>query len=144
MKIPIKHLSTIPQLYLRDVLHQEPLTVLTNVNVIPARINVINSKTNFMEFLNKLVRKIRANTILNAFATFPFLRKSFYLRSRVVYRKTCSCDDTYISQTRRNLIARLQEHDPGNNRCSNTDGTKHLHPSHIIDLKIKNLTRTRK
>ena len=70
--------------------------------------------------------------------------QALFRRSNVVYRLTCSCNNTYIGQSRRNLITRLPDHDPGNKRCSNIDVTKHLleNPSHIIDFKTPEILAT--
>ena len=65
-------------------------------------------------------------------------------RNNVVYRLICSSNNTYIGQTRRNLITRLQEDDPGNKRCSNTDVTKYLleNYSHIMDFETPKMLAT--
>ena len=48
------------------------------------------------------------------------------LRSNVVYKLTCSCDSVYIGQTRRNLRARLDDHNPAANSNQQSDVAKHL------------------
>ena len=55
-------------------------------------------------------------------------------RNIVVYKLNCSCGASYIGQTRRNLIFRLQEHNPQTRTNHQTDVTSHLleNPSHSI------------
>ena len=48
------------------------------------------------------------------------------LRSNVVYKLTCSCDSVYIGQTRRNLRARLNDHNPAANSNQQSDVAKHF------------------
>ena len=59
------------------------------------------------------------------------------LRSNVVYKLTCSCDSVYIGQTRRNLRARLDNHNPAANSNQQSDVAKHLleNPTHFIKFK---------
>ena len=57
-------------------------------------------------------------------------------RSNVVYKLTCSCDSVYIGQTRRNLRARLDDHNPAANSNHQSDVAKHLleNPTHFINF----------
>jgi len=57
-------------------------------------------------------------------------------RSHVVYKLNCSCDSTYIGQTRRNLKTRLDEHNPASKLNHQSDVTKHIYenPTHTIDF----------
>ena len=56
------------------------------------------------------------------------------LRSNVVYKLTCSCNSVYIGQTRRNLRARLYDHNPAANSNQQSNVAKHLlkNPTHFI------------
>ena len=68
---------------------------------------------------------------------FRFKDKLCTLRRRnVVNKLSCSCGSNYIGQTRRNLIIRLQEHNPKSIKSQNTDVTKHLadNPGHKINF----------
>ena len=58
------------------------------------------------------------------------------LHSNVVYKLTCSCDSVYIGQTRRNLCACLDDHNPTANSNQQSDVAKHLleNPTHFINL----------
>ena len=58
------------------------------------------------------------------------------LRSNVVYKLTCSCDSVYIGQTRRNLRARLDDHNPAANSNQQSNVAKHLleNPTHFINF----------
>ena len=49
---------------------------------------------------------------------------------------SCSCGASYIGQTRRNLIFRLQEHNSQTRTNHQTDVTSHLleNPSHSIEF----------
>jgi len=55
----------------------------------------------------------------------------------VVYKLKCSCDNSYVGQTQRNLKFRLEEHNPSKSNYQNTDVVKHLysHPDHFVDFK---------
>ena len=59
------------------------------------------------------------------------------LRNNVVYKLTCSCVSVYIEQTRRNLRARLDDHNIAANSNQQFDLTKHLldNPKHFINFK---------
>ena len=67
-------------------------------------------------FRKYLIDKVRLCVIHDTFCIgdmFRFKDKQCTLRrSNVVYKLSCSCGSSYIGQTRRNLIARLQEHNP--------------------------------
>ena len=58
------------------------------------------------------------------------------LRSIVVYKLTCSGDSVYIGQTRRNLRARSDDHNPAANSNQQSDVAKHLleNPTHFINF----------
>ena len=58
------------------------------------------------------------------------------LRSKVVYKLTCYCDSVYIGQTRRNLQAGLDDHNPAANSNQQSDLVKHLfeNPTHFINF----------
>ena len=66
------------------------------------------------------------------------------LRSNVVYKLTCSCDSNYIGQTRRNLRARLDDHNPAANSNQQSDVAKHLleNPKHFINLNEPDTLRS--
>ena len=69
-------------------------------------------------------------------------------RSNVVYHIHCSCGSNYIGETARNLLTRLNEHNPGSKKCKNTDVTNHLYENsyHKIDFakpKILGTARNR-
>ena len=53
-----------------------------------------------------------------------------------MYKLNCSCGVSYIGQTRRNLIFRLQECNPQTRTNHQTDVTSHLleNPSHSIEF----------
>ena len=57
-------------------------------------------------------------------------------KANIVYKKTCSCNESYIGETKRNAEIRWKEH------CSNTDKkreiAKHLlkNPGHTIDWQV--------
>ena len=53
-----------------------------------------------------------------------------------MYKLTCSCDSVYIGQTRRNLRARLDDHNPAANSNQQSDVAKHLleNPTHFINF----------
>ena len=48
-------------------------------------------------------------------------------RSNVVYHNQCSCGSSYIGETARNFLTRLNEHNPGSKKCKSTDVTNHLY-----------------
>ena len=54
----------------------------------------------------------------------------------MVYQINCSCGEFYIGQTQRNLITRLNDHNPAISTSNDTDVTKHLwqNPDHHIDF----------
>ena len=77
-----------------------------------------------------MIDKVRLCVIYDRFCIgdmFRFKDKQCTLcRSNVVYKSSCSCDSNYIGQTRRNLMSRLQTHNPKSKKSQNTDVTKHL------------------
>ena len=52
----------------------------------------------------------------------------------VVYKISCNCGSSYIGQTSRNLITRINNHDPSSKTPQNTDVTRHLtdNPNHAV------------
>ena len=52
----------------------------------------------------------------------------------VVYEISCNCGSSYIGQTSRNLITRINNHDPSSKTPQDTDVTRHLtdNPNHAI------------
>jgi len=69
---------------------------------------------------------------------FKYKDKQAHLeRCNVVYKLKCSCGNSYIGQTQRNLKFRLEEHNPLKSNHQNTDVVKHLysHPDHFVDFK---------
>ena len=64
---------------------------------------------------------------------FPYKdRQSLLHSSGVVYQLTCSCGQSYIGQTKRNLITRLNEH----RTCEDSEVCKHLlnNPNYQINF----------
>ena len=65
-------------------------------------------------------------------------------RSNVVYKITCSCGDSNIKLTKRNLEIRIEEHNPGLSK-NDTDVSKHLiknpdnNPDQPIDFNNVNI-----
>ena len=57
-----------------------------------------------------------------------------------MYKIICSCGDSYIEQTKRNLEFRIKEHKPGLSK-NDTDVSKHLieNPDHQIDFNNVNI-----
>ena len=55
-------------------------------------------------------------------------------RIGVVYKIKCSCNATYIGQTARNLVTRLNNHNPNSSTAQDTDVFRHLkdNPDHKI------------
>ena len=53
------------------------------------------------------------------------------MKSGIVYKLTCSCEPTYIGQTRRKLLSRIKEHATS----KKSEVCKHLlqNPSHRVD-----------
>ena len=54
----------------------------------------------------------------------------------MVYHIHCSCGSNYIGETARNLLTRLNKHNPSSKKCKNTDVTNHLYKNsdHKIDF----------
>ena len=52
----------------------------------------------------------------------------------VVYEISCNCGSSYIGQTSRNLITRINNHDPSSKTPQDTDVARHLtdHPNHAV------------
>ena len=52
----------------------------------------------------------------------------------VVYKISCNCGSSYIDQTSRNLITRINNHDPSSKTPKNTDVARHFndHPNHTV------------
>ena len=69
---------------------------------------------------------------------FKYKDKQAHLeRSNVVHKLKCSCGNSYIGQTQRNLKFRLDEHNPLKSNRQATDVVKHLYtyPDHFMDFK---------
>jgi len=69
---------------------------------------------------------------------FKYKDKQAHLeRCSVVYKLKCSCGNSYIGQTERNLKFRLEEHNPLKSNYRNTHVVKHLysHPDYFVDFK---------
>ena len=62
--------------------------------------------------------------------------QSKFLRSNVVYKLTCSSYSVHIGQTRRNLHARLDDHNSAANSNQQADVAKPLleNPTHFINF----------
>ena len=60
-------------------------------------------------------------------------RKIFH-QYGVVYEIKCDCGSSYIGQTSRNLITRINNHDPSSKTPQDTDVTRHLtdNPNHTV------------
>jgi len=58
-------------------------------------------------------------------------------RLNVVYHAKCTCGESYIGETTRNLKTRLNEHNPSAKKCKNSEVSDHLqkHSDHHIDFK---------
>ena len=96
--------------------------------------------------------KIKVRVIHDTFKLKSFFRvkegQALLHRSNVVYHIHCSCGSNYIGETARNLLTRLNEHNPGSKKCKNTDVTNHLYENsdHKIDFakpKILGTARNR-
>ena len=91
-------------------------------------------------FHKHLGNKLKLSVIHTTFKIDNFFRykeqQPFLRRSNVVYKLKCSCDAFYIGQTRRNLITRIQEHNPDSPTGQQTDIAKHLleNPSHAVNF----------
>ena len=59
-------------------------------------------------------------------------KQPLLMKSGIVYKLTCSCESTYIGQTRRNLLSRIKEHATS----EKSDVCKHLlqNPTHRVDF----------
>ena len=64
------------------------------------------------------------------------MRQALLQNSGVVYKLNCSCGQSYICQTRRNLITRIIDHKPHGKSNQESEVAKHLllNPSHSIDF----------
>ena len=88
--------------------------------------NIKKEINGFFHKTNINARFVLINEIFNIGKYFSHKDKQLLLRrSNVVYKINCSCGDTYIGQTKRNLINRLNEHNPKFSK-QETDVTKHL------------------
>ena len=96
--------------------------------------------------------KIKVRVIHDIFKLKSFFRakegQALLHRSNVVYHIHCSCGSNYIGETARNLLTRLNEHNPSSKKCKNTDVTNHLYKNsdHKIDFakpKILGTARNR-
>ena len=58
------------------------------------------------------------------------------LRSNVVYKQTCSCDKCLYCNSRGNLRARLDDHNPAANSIQQSDLAKHLleNPTQFVNF----------
>ena len=56
--------------------------------------------------------------------------------SGAVYKLNCSCGQSYIGQTKRNLKSRINDHKPKNSTNNETDVSQHLknNPDHTINF----------
>ena len=92
--------------------------------------------------------KIKVRVIHDTFKLKSFFRvkegQALLHRSNVVYHIHCSCGSNYIGETARNLLTRLNEHNPGSKKCKNTDVTNHLYENsdHKIDFAKPKILRT--
>ena len=62
--------------------------------------------------------------------------KHCYTASGVVYKLNCSCAQSYIGQTKRNLKIRSNDHMPKNSTKNETDVSQHLknNPDHTMNF----------
>ena len=99
-------------------------------------------------FHHKLENKVKLIFIHKTFSIGQMFKckdpQALLRRSNVIYRLSCSCSNSYIGQTRRNLASCLQEQDPSSKKCDSTDVTKHLleNPSHTIDFRTPGILAT--
>ena len=81
-------------------------------------------------FLRYLSHILSLNVVHNCFKTSDMFEhkehQPKFLRSNVVYRLTCSCDSVDIAQTRRNLRAHLNDHNPAAHSNQQSDVAKLL------------------
>ena len=63
-------------------------------------------------------------------------RKALLHNAGVVYKLNCSCGQSYIGQTHRNLATRIQEHVPNGKQNQESHVAKHLvgNPNHKINF----------
>ena len=88
--------------------------------------NIKKEINRFFHKTNINARFVLINETFNIGKYFSHKDRQLLLRrSNVVYKINCSCGDTYIGQTKRNLINRLNEHIPKFSK-QETDVTKHL------------------
>ena len=92
--------------------------------------------------------KIKVRVIHDTFKLKSFFRvkegQALLHRSNVVHHIHCSCGSNYTGETARNLLTRLNEHNPGSKKCKNTDVTNHLYENsdHKIDFAKPNILGT--
>ena len=100
--------------------------------------NQIRKEINsFFQKLNVNAKLILIDETFNIGRFFTHKDKQHTLcRSNVVHQINCSCGEFYIGQTQRNLITRLNDHNPAISTSNDTDVTKHLwqNPDHHIDF----------
>ena len=90
--------------------------------------NQIRKKINsFFQKLNINAKLILIDETFNVGRFFTHKNEQYTLcRSNAVYQINCSCGEFYIGHTQRNLITRLNDHNPAISTSSDTDVTKHL------------------
>ena len=91
----------------------------------------------FLKKLDFKVTFILINQTFNSKRLFTLKKHQNKLHcSIVVYRITCSFKSAYVSQTSKNLITRLKNHDPTSPNRQDTDVSKHLtdNSDHKIDF----------
>jgi len=90
---------------------------------------------NYLKELAQLTLIHRTHTIGDH---FKYKDKQAHLeRCNVACKLKCSCGNSYIGQTQRNLKFRLEEHKPLKSNHQTTDVVKHLYaqPDHFADFK---------
>jgi len=101
----------------------------------------VHVNTNWKNLLNCLKEFAQLSLIHRTHTIgdhFKYKDKQAHLeRCNVVYKFKCSCGNSYIGQTQRNLKFQLEEHNPLKSIHQNTDVVKYLysHPDHFVDLK---------
>ena len=97
-------------------------------------------KKNYNLFLQYSSDGLSLNVVHNCFTIGDMYKHKEHqpklLRSNVVYKLTCSSDNVYIGQTRRNLRARLDDDNPAATSNQQSDVAKHLleNPTHFINF----------
>ena len=79
------------------------------------------------------IRLVMSHSTFNIGKLFPDKDRQSLLHSvGVVYQLTCSCDQKYIGQTKRNLISHLNEHQT----CQSSEVCRHLmeNPKHTVNF----------